>query len=125
MLLLMRCTNVRVSSVLFFHNNENLPSVALKFRKIIWLLQNLGKLLAADLMINALGSIWNIVRNSLHASVRQRAPCCSWLHRLELLRQAQEKDGNSGQLLTGKQPVAIEVEPLPACVPVQPGIELS
>jgi len=22
--------------------------------------------------------------------------CCSWLHRLELLRQAQEKDGNSG-----------------------------
>jgi len=23
--------------------------------------------------------------------------CCSWLHRLELLRQAQEKDGNSGR----------------------------
>jgi len=22
--------------------------------------------------------------------------CCRWLHRLELLRQAQEKDGNSG-----------------------------
>jgi len=22
--------------------------------------------------------------------------CCSWLHRLELLRQAQKKDGNSG-----------------------------
>jgi len=22
--------------------------------------------------------------------------CCSWLHRLELLRQAQDKDGNSG-----------------------------
>ena len=27
---------------------------------------------------------------------RQRGKCCSWLHRLELLRQAQEKDGNSG-----------------------------
>ena len=35
--------------------------------------------------------------------------CCSWLHRLELLRQAQEKDGNSGHKLIGKQPVAIEL----------------
>ena len=50
MLLLMRCTNVCVSSVLCFHNNENLPSVALKFRKIIWLLQSLGKLLGCRLL---------------------------------------------------------------------------
>ena len=34
---------------------------------------------------------------------------CKWLHRLELLRQAQEKDGNSGHQLTGKQPAAIEL----------------
>jgi len=24
------------------------------------------------------------------------AICCSWLHRIELLRQAQARDGNSG-----------------------------
>ena len=29
-------------------------------------------------------------------SVAKSSMCCSWLHRLELLRQAQEKDGNSG-----------------------------
>ena len=39
----------------------------------------------------------------LHLSVmcpshfcRVTSPCCSWLHRLEPLRQAQQKDGNSG-----------------------------
>jgi len=31
------------------------------------------------------------------------------LHRLELLRQVQAKDGNSGHQLTGKQPAAIEL----------------
>jgi len=35
--------------------------------------------------------------------------CCSWLHRLELLRQAQVKDSNSGNWLTGNQPAAIEI----------------
>jgi len=35
--------------------------------------------------------------------------CCSWLHRLEILRQAQEKDGNSGHKLTGKHLAAIEI----------------
>jgi len=35
--------------------------------------------------------------------------CCNWLHRLELLRQAQAKDGNSGHELTGEQPVGIEL----------------
>jgi len=35
--------------------------------------------------------------------------CYSCLHRLELLRKAQEKDGNSGHSLTGKQPAAIEI----------------
>ena len=31
---------------------------------------------------------------------------CSWLHRLEPLRQAQEKDGNSGHWVTGEQPAS-------------------
>jgi len=35
--------------------------------------------------------------------------CCSWLHHLELLRQAQYKDGNSGTDLTEKEPSAIEL----------------
>jgi len=38
-----------------------------------------------------------------------QAICCSWLHLHELLRQAQEKDGNSGHKLTGKQLAAIEI----------------
>ena len=33
----------------------------------------------------------------------------AYLHRLELLRQAQEKDGNRGIKITGKQPAAIEL----------------
>ena len=36
------------------------------------------------------------------------ANSCSWLHRLELLRQAQGKDVIRGIKLTGKQPAAIE-----------------
>jgi len=35
--------------------------------------------------------------------------CYRYLHRLELLRQAQEKDGNSGHKLTGKQPATTEI----------------
>jgi len=35
--------------------------------------------------------------------------CYRYLHRLEALKQAQEKDGNSGIKLTGKQPDAIEI----------------
>ena len=38
-----------------------------------------------------------------------RILCCSWLHALEQMRQAQEKDGNSGHL-TGKQPAATEIQ---------------
>jgi len=34
---------------------------------------------------------------SLSETFRKHGSCCSWLHRFELLRQAQEKDGNSGQ----------------------------
>jgi len=37
-----------------------------------------------------------------------KGACCSWLHRLELLRQAQAKDGSPGHQLTGKQPAGIE-----------------
>jgi len=35
--------------------------------------------------------------------------CCSHLHRLELLRQAQEKEVNGSIKLTGKQPATIEI----------------
>jgi len=62
-------------------------------------------------LLDVVHNVLNMQRyvTSVAGQRRRRRECCSWLHRIELLRQAQAKDGNSGHYLTGKQPAAIKL----------------
>jgi len=73
--LLMCWTSIRVSSILFLHNNEKLRCSALKIRILNWRLQNLGNLFRCRFHDKCVVKHLEFWLKQLHVSVRQ---CAVW-----------------------------------------------